>query len=202
MHLRRIFLLCLLSVTLVTANAYTESAEADDEDSTEPAVVLPADDSTTEKMSNVGDDAADPPQVPVAVKAVKIGGEGDDDDDDESDDGSEEEGCDMRLSSVVRNIDGSPFLPDDYEAAYDSVTKTDWANKHYNITDMMAIIQSVIDHGVKVSKNKDLADTAMYVSSVMMDRLYDAKVSAECTADLANIGSSLRSGQLWPVKCT
>lgn len=41
----------------------------------------------------------------------------------------------------------------------------------------------------------------MYISSVMMDKIYEAKVSPECSADLANIANGVRNGQLWAPKC-
>ena len=159
------------------ANTEDEDAEETEEDTEEKNEMKPKD-----KMVDAGKD--------------------DDDEDEEGDeyDGEEEE-CDTRISSIVRSFNTTPFLPDDYQEAYESVTKTDLVNKRYNITDMMSIVQRFLDFGTKMSKNKDLADTGMYLSSIMMDRMYEARVSAECTADLANIGSNLQKGELWPAKC-
>src|SRR5699024_3648020 len=72
--------------------------------------------------------------------------EEEDDDDYEEGDEGEEEVCDTRISSIVRNFNSTPLLPDDYEEAYETVTKIDLINRKYNITDMMRIVQRFIDY--------------------------------------------------------
>lgn len=91
------------------------------------------------------------------VEKAKSSGVEEEDEEEEGD--GDEEGCDSRLSSVVRNFDSTPFLPDDYTEAAEMVTQTDLVHRQYNITDMMSIVQRLIDYTTKLSKSKDLADT-------------------------------------------
>ena len=181
-----IFTIYLLLVSVVvTADEYDEDDENDSTDIDELSNIKENKESNNNTVSNdIIDDDDD-----------------DDDDEDEDYEGDEETMCDYRISSFVRNFNSTPFLPDDYENVYDSVTKTNFIHRKYNITDMMTIVDRAINYVTKLGGNRDLADTGMYISSIIMDRIYEAKVSPECSADLANIGNGLRNYQLWPAKC-
>src|SRR5699024_10940480 len=56
-------------------------------------------------------------------KTINLGEDDEDDDDDYEEGEGEEETCDTRISSIVRNFNSTPLLPDDYNEAYEAVTK-------------------------------------------------------------------------------
>ena len=72
-------------------------------------------------------------------------------------------------------------------------------NRHIN--DTLATLDRLYAYLEKVRQNKDLTDTMMYVSSVAMDKLYEAKISPGCTADLMAIGNGMKEGQRWAMTC-
>ena len=126
--------------------------------------------------------------------------ENDDDDDEEGDD-EDSSSCDGRLSTFVRTFDGASFLPDDYEHLSEVFSKHGPYRHHKRLEDMLETLNRLWKMAEKVQDNKDLKDTGLYVSSVLSDKLYEAEVSAQCTADLIAIGGGLQALQPWAFKC-
>ena len=192
---------CLLAIPILRINA----AENDDEELEEWKINNTKDDHHSIPISGdiTKNDKVSNSALNNDSKNNLIINENEDENEDEDDaeDDGEDDTCDTSLNSFVRRFNATPFLPDDYEQVYEQVSQMDLINRKYNITEMITILERSFDYIKKISKNKDIADTGMYLSSVMMDRLFEAKVSAECTADLANIGQGLRNLQLWSAKC-
>ncbi len=101
----------------------------------------------------------------------------------------------------MRTFDGASFLPDDYEHLSEVFSKQGPYRHHKRLEDMLETLNRLWKMAEKVQDNKDLKDTGLYVSSVLSDKLYEAEVSAQCTADLIAIGGGLQALQPWAFKC-
>lgn len=117
-------------------------------------------------------------------------------------DQDESDGCDGRISSFVRSFDSTDFLPDDYEEISDSIHQKDLYRQIHHINDTLALGQRLFDYGQKLKANKDIESTVLYLSSVFMDKIYAAQISAQCSADLLNVLTGIRNQELWALKCT
>ena len=117
-------------------------------------------------------------------------------------DEDEESVCDGRLSSFIRNFDPKPFLPSDYDEIEEKMPSMDLHNyQAHHLNDTIRLVERLINYGQKLMNNTDLRDTSLYLSSVMMDKLYRAEISEQCTADLLRVVGAMRSRNLWAFKC-
>ena len=119
----------------------------------------------------------------------------------EDDEDEDEDACDGTLSSFVRKFDPSPLLPDDYEEVSNTMHQMDLYNQIKHINDTLALGQRLMKYQDKLKDNKDIASAILYLSSILTDRVYAAKVSAECSADLLNVMNGMRNYELWAMKC-
>ncbi len=73
--------------------------------------------------------------------------------------------------------------------------------KFRHINDTLALINRAQAFSERLlAGSKDLKDTLLYISSLLSDRMVEAKLSAQCTADIANIGRALQERKLWAAK--
>ena len=162
---------------------------------------------TITTISSINDkDDDDDDEVNNAKNEYNNKGNKVDDDDDYYDENDND--CDGRLSTFVRSFDGSSLLPDDYEILADRMHSLNYSsndrlnyNQIHHINDTLAILERLGKIVEKLRSNKDLSDTVLYIGSVLMDKAYEAKVPAECLADLATIGNALRNMEPWAFKC-
>ena len=124
--------------------------------------------------------------------------ENEDDDDDEDDEDFE---CDNRLSTFVRSFNTSQLLPDDYEELSDFMHQHGVYGHIHHINGTLEVLDRMLRFLEKIKDNKDLTDTLMYISSVTMDKMYEAKMSTQCMADFAAIGNAFRDGNRWAFDC-
>lgn len=115
--------------------------------------------------------------------------------------------CPNRMSSFVRHVDYSQYLPDDFEEVYENVNLGDEMTEGNvygqidNINDTLHIINRLVKYAEKWKGNTDILNSAKYLLSILSDKLYDARMSSECTADLIKVMQAARNGQLWAWKC-
>ena len=134
---------------------------------------------------------------------------------DEEGDYDDQDSGPILLSQFVRRFDTSAFVPADYEAMTAELEKASsiaaetgqslssiLSAKYRHINDTLAVINRAQAFGERLlAGSKDLKDTALYISSLLSDRMVEAKLSAQCTADIANIGRALQERKLWAAKC-
>lgn len=122
-------------------------------------------------------------------------------DEDENGEGDDDDSCDSRLSTFVRSFDGAAYLPDDFEVLTEQLHTVGPYGHVKSLNGTLAILQRNAAFAEKLRANKDLSDTFMYVSSVLSDKLYDAKLSSQCAADLLAIGQAIRNTEEWAFRC-
>lgn len=124
----------------------------------------------------------------------------------DDDENALEENCDGKLSSFVRNIEATSFLPDDYNIVKDSLNFNKEDNNTIyeqinNINDTLQLIHRLLKYGQKLRFNVDIIDTIKYMSSITIDEVYEAKISSECTADLLHVVQAIVNNELWAWNC-
>ena len=121
--------------------------------------------------------------------------------DDSAEENAEEDACDDTLSSFARNFDLNPFLPDDFEEVSSTMHQIDLYNQVQHINDTIAIGERMYKYQQKLKNNGDITNTMYYLSSVFMDKIFSAGLSAQCSADLLKVMTAMRNYELWAMKC-
>lgn len=128
----------------------------------------------------------------------------DDEEDDEGDynDGDEDEEAEVRLRTFVRQYNVSQFLPDDFTELSEKMAHIDLYKQPYqHINDTIQFVKRLERYFHKLSTNKDIADTVLYLSSHISDSLYQARLSPQCMADMANVLQGIKDRSIWAMKC-
>lgn len=120
---------------------------------------------------------------------------------DEDEDLEDTEYCDGRISTFVRNLNRTQFLPPDYEELEEAVSKGDIRNKIHHINDTIKIVERLVAYGQQLTTNKDLKDAILYFSSLITEKLYKVNISPSCMGDLVTVLSAIRNRKLWAMQC-
>lgn len=148
------------------------------------------------------------PTFHLLKNATIEGDEEYDEDDDDEDTGP------ILLSQFVRRFDTSSYVPPDFEKMAaeledaSSLAATSGghlasilASKFKHINDTLNLVDRLQAYGNQLlTGSKDLKDTALYIGSLLSDRMTEAKLDSQCTADIANIARALQERELWAIK--
>lgn len=197
-----LFMLLLASIHSVTFAQGVETDEAE------------VNEETTQNVLSTSISENNKPTLPtfsLLKNATVEGGEEYEEDDDE---GDEEESGPILLSQFVRRFDSSQYVPSDYEkmaaeleAASASAASSGGhlasilSSKYGHINDTLHLVDRLQAYGQQLlSGSKDLKDTALYIGSLLSDRMTEAKLDSQCTADLTNVVRALQEREIWAIK--